>query len=96
VIEEIEAHRTGATWQFDVTLSHGDTEWDDYADGWRVLDMQGNELAMRVLHHPHVNEQPFTRSLSDVRLPEGATKVRIEARDKTGGWSGEPVIYTLP
>ncbi|MEM1352393.1 MAG: hypothetical protein AAGF27_08605, partial [Pseudomonadota bacterium] len=55
------------TWRFDVTISHPDTGWDHYANGWRVLDMDGNELGMRELVHPHVEEQPFTRSLSGVR-----------------------------
>lgn len=96
VIERIEARKTGATWQFDVTLSHGDTGWEDYADGWRVLDMDGRELGLRTLHHPHVNEQPFTRSLSGVQIPDGTTAVRIEARDSVGGWSGQPVPYSLP
>ncbi len=96
VIERIEAREAGSSWRFDVTLSHADTGWDDYADGWRVLDMDGNELGLRTLHHPHVDEQPFTRSLCCVDVPEGTTRVRVEARDKIGGWSGEPVTYTLP
>lgn len=96
VIEKVESRQTGATWQFDVTLSHGDTGWNDYADGWRVLDMDGRELGMRTLHHPHVDEQPFTRSLRGVHLPEATTEVQIEARDKIGGWSGAPVTHTLP
>lgn len=75
------------TWRFDVTISHPDTGWDHYADGWRVLDMNGNELGMRVLHHPHVEEQPFTRSLSGVRIPEGTKQVQIQARDTPAGWN---------
>lgn len=96
VIERVTALSEGASWRFDVTLSHGDTGWDDYADGWRVLDMQGRELAMRVLHHPHVEEQPFTRSVGGVRVPTGTTQVMIEARDNVGGWSGRPMTITLP
>ena len=45
VIEEIDATREPGGWRFEVTLSHGDTGWDDYADGWRVLDMDGEEVA---------------------------------------------------
>lgn len=96
VIERVTAASEGASWRFDVTLSHGDTGWDDYADGWRVLDMQGRELAMRVLHHPHVDEQPFTRSVGGVRVPAGTTQVQIEARDNVGGWSGQRRTVTLP
>lgn len=96
VIEKITASNSSNGWRFDVTLSHADTGWDDYADGWRVLDMDGKELGLRVLVHPHVNEQPFTRSLSRVVIPDGTTQVQIEARDLVGGWSGTPVPFDLP
>ena len=92
VIEAVETRRSGDTWRFDVTLSHPDTGWDHYADGWRVLDQEGRELGMRVLHHPHVNEQPFTRSLSDVAIPEGVGEVTIEARCSTDGWTASSVV----
>ena len=94
-IENVKVQRTGDTWRFDVTISHPDTGWDHYADGWRVLDMDGNELGMRVLAHPHVDEQPFTRSLSGVRIPEGTTQVRIQARDLPGGWNSGSVTVNL-
>ena len=86
VIEAAEARQSGDTWTFSVTLSHGDTGWDDYADGWRVVTEDGTELGYRELLHPHVNEQPFTRSLSGVAIPDGVTEVFIEARTNTDGW----------
>ena len=94
-IDQVRAMQTGDTWRFDVTISHPDTGWDHYADGWRVLDMNGNELGLRVLYHPHVNEQPFTRSLSDVAIPAGITQVQIEARCSVDGWSSIKTV-TLP
>lgn len=87
VVENVNAKKLGGSWTFDVTLSHGDTGWDDYADGWRVLDANGNELGKRKLAHPHVNEQPFTRSLSGVQIPREVTEVGIQASDSVGGWS---------
>lgn len=96
IVEKVTATKTGATWRFDVTLSHRDTGWDDYADGWRVLSLDGQELGLRVLHHPHVEEQPFTRSLGGVAISENTTTVMIEARDNVGGWSGEPTTVKLP
>jgi hypothetical protein len=86
VIEGAEARASGSAWSFSVTLSHGDTGWDDYADGWRVVDEAGTELGYRELLHPHVNEQPFTRSLGGVAIPEGTTRVYIEARTNVTGW----------
>lgn len=83
------------SWRFDVTISHPDTGWDHYADAWRILDMQGNELGVRILAHPHVEEQPFTRSLSGVRIPEGILRVQVQARDKPGGWNSGTTIVDL-
>jgi hypothetical protein len=95
-IDRVTATQTGNTWRFDVTISHPDTGWDHYADGWRVLDMDGNELGLRVLVHPHVNEQPFTRSLSGVVIPEGTTQVQVQARDLPGGWNEGTTVVDLP
>lgn len=96
-IDKVTATKSSdGTWRFDVTISHPDTGWDHYADGWRILDMNGTELGMRVLHHPHVNEQPFTRSLSGVRLAEGTEQVQIQARDKPGGWNTGTITFTMP
>lgn len=86
-IDAVKAERSGGTWRFDVTITHGDTGWDHYTDGWRILDPNGNELGMRTLAHPHVDEQPFTRSLSGVQIPDGVTAVDIQARDNVSGWS---------
>lgn len=95
VIEDVKATPDGDRWRFDVTLSHPDTGWEHYADGWRVLDMEGNELGMRVLTHPHVDEQPFTRSLDSVDIPNDINKVQIEARCNIDGWTGDPVEIEL-
>lgn len=75
------------TWSVSVTLQHGDTGWNHYADNWRVVDGEGSVLGDRVLHHPHVDEQPFTRRLGSVRIPEGDGIVYIEAHDKVHGWT---------
>lgn len=76
----------GGSWTFAVTLAHDDSGWDHYADGWRVEREDGSVLGERVLYHPHVDEQPFTRSLSGVTIPAGVSTVYIRARDTEGGW----------
>lgn len=83
-------------WRFDVTLLHADTGWDDYADGWRVELEDGTVLNTRELLHPHVNEQPFTRSLSAIAIPKGTKTVFVRAKDNIGGWAKETVAYDLP
>ena len=93
-IVSAEAARSGEAWRVSVTLRHADTGWDDYADGWRVL-LEGKVLGTRVLLHPHVNEQPFTRSAT-VEIPEGTEAVEIEASTNVGGWEGERPVLELP
>ena len=77
------------------TIRHADTGWDHYADAWRVLTVDGRELGKRVLFHPHVNEQPFTRSLSGVKVPEGVDTIVIEAHDKVHGANSDRVTVDL-
>ena len=86
------AHVTAVTMSGDsisVTIQHPDTGWDHYADGWEVLDADGNRIGFRELAHPHVNEQPFTRSTSGVAIPNGATSVFIRTRCSVDGWDEE-------
>lgn len=72
--------------RFEVTLKHADTGWDHYANRWRVLSTDGKTVyGTRKLLHPHVHEQPFTRALSNVRIPDGVTEVLISAQDSLHG-----------
>lgn len=95
MVESVTATRTAETWRFDVTIRHPDTGWDHYADGWRVLAMDGTELGVRVLHHPHETEQPFTRSLGGVAIPEGASQVQVQARCSVDGWNADTTLVAL-
>ncbi|OJJ12004.1 MULTISPECIES: hypothetical protein [unclassified Roseibium] len=83
-------------WTFSVTLKHGDTGWDHYSDLWEVYTPEGELLGKRVLAHPHVNEQPFTRSLSGVQVPDDITSVIIRARDSVHGVSPQEFRLELP
>lgn len=78
-------------WTFHVTLKHADTGWEHYADDWRIVDEKGHVLGNRKLWHPHVDEQPFTRSLSDVLIPKKDKIIYVEAHDKVHGWSKQRV-----
>ena len=81
---------------FTVTVEHDDSGWDHYADGWQVVAPDGTVLGTRVLYHPHENEQPFTRSLSGVKIPESITQVLVRARDSVHGFGGEEQTVKLP
>ena len=91
-----EFHNTGdSRWSVWVTLKHDDTGWDHYTDNWRVVDDQGNVLGNRMLYHPHVEEQPFTRGLDTVEVPESILTVYIEAHDKIHGWTKNRLTIDL-
>ncbi|MEM9733911.1 MAG: hypothetical protein AAF903_10580 [Pseudomonadota bacterium] len=82
------------TYNFRVTLSHGDTGWDHYADAWEVVLPDGTVAGTRVLLHPHVEEQPFTRSKTGIVIPEGVSEVTVRGRDSVHGL-GKPVVVKL-
>ena len=89
------AHSTGMGWDFSVTIEHPDTGWDHYADGWEIVGSDGTVFGTRVLHHPHVNEQPFTRSLNNVMLPDGTREVFIRVKCSEDGWKDSGYKITL-
>lgn len=96
VVDARAARAGDGTWRFSVTVRHADEGWDHYADRWQVLAPGGEVLGTRVLHHPHVDEQPFTRSLGGVEIPAGLARVRVRARDSVHGHGGAEVVVALP
>lgn len=92
----------GGDWTFHVTVRHPDMGWEDYADGWDVVAPDGSVLKpdpdspfTRLLLHPHVDEQPFTRSQSGIRIRASTTQVRVRAHDLVDGWGGREVLVDL-
>lgn len=95
-VVDVEVQRTeDAVWRFDVSVRHADTGWDHYADQWRIEDLDGQVLGTRELLHPHVDEQPFTRSLGGVRIPDEVDAVRVVARDTVHGDEGRAMVVDL-
>ena len=88
-------HQSHGEYLVNVKLEHHDTGWQHYADEWRLVDNEGNILGTRVLQHPHVHEQPFTRSLSNVKLSSELQAVFIEAHDKVHGWTKSRLMIDL-
>ena len=84
------------TYQFYVTVQHKDEGWKHYADKWDVVAPDGTVLGTRVLYHPHVNEQPFTRSLGGVKIPSGIEEVTIRAHDSVHKYGGREVKVKVP
>jgi len=95
-IVDVTAQKDGMAWRFEVTLLHPDTGWDHYANSWEVLDADGNRLGFRKLLHPHQDEQPFTRSLNSIVVPDGTREVYFRASCSVEKWSGPLVPVALP
>jgi hypothetical protein len=95
VVENVQVQAVSGAWRFNVTLAHPDTGWDHYADGWRVETEDGSVLGTRELLHPHVDEQPFTRSLSGVSIPTGISTVFVRAKCSVDGWADTRVPVSL-
>ena len=90
------------TWTLFVTLQHPDTGWEDYADGWDVVLPDGTVIKpdpaspfTRLLLHPHVDEQPFTRSQSGIIIPDAVQQITVRGHDLVSGWGGKTINVDL-
>lgn len=79
---------------FDVTLKHDDTSWKHYANKYDIL-ADGKVIATRVLWHPHIDEQPFTRLISNVKIPKGITFIVVRGHDLIHGYGGKELRVDL-
>jgi len=79
---------------FRVRVNHKDKGWEHYANRWEILSLDGKVLATRELAHPHINEQPFTRSLTATIAPEHK-EVRVRAHDSEHKYGGKEVLVRL-
>ena len=94
VLDATFSARSDGAFDISVTLSSPYDSPDRYADAWRVSTLDGQELGIRELAHDHANEQPFTRSLSAVSIPDDIDVVVIDGRDQENGW-GEGVVFDI-
>jgi hypothetical protein len=88
--------RPASVCQFTVTVKHDDTGWDHYANRFEIIGADGKLLTTRILRHPHVEEQPFTRSQGRVRIPHDIDSVEIRAGDLVHGLGGAAVTLAVP
>ncbi len=84
------------SYDFDVTVKSNDRGWDYFADAFEVITPAGKVLGTRILLHPHETEQPFTRELYGVKIPQGVERVVIRARHKPKGYDGKTLTVELP
>ncbi len=83
-------------YNFAVTLRHTDTGWEHFANKWDVIGADGVVYGTRILHHPHVEEQPFTRSLTGVSIPKDVKVIFIHSYDTIHGRSDQEYKVELP
>ncbi|WP_349368980.1 hypothetical protein [Salinarimonas sp.] len=96
-VVDVVVRATGdGVYAFDVTVRHADEGWDHYADRFEIVAPDGTVLGTRVLAHPHVTEQPFTRSLSGVAIPASMSEVTVRAHDGVHGLGGAERTISLP
>lgn len=86
---------TNGFYQFNVTLAHADKSWQHYANLWQIETLSGEVLGTRVLLHPHINEQAFTRSLSNIKIPKSVTKVIVRAGCTIDGINSKKIVVEL-
>lgn len=96
-VVDVEVHAgQGGSFTFEVTLSSPYDSAERYADAFRIVTPDGETLGVRELLHHHANEQPFTRSLTGVRVPDDVRTVVVQGRDQEHGYGGQTIEVTLP
>lgn len=86
----------GDAWRLSATLSSPYDTPERYADAFRAVAEDGTVLGVRELAHDHANEQPFTRSLTGLEIPDDVVRITVEGRDQTYGWGGDTVEVDVP
>ncbi len=95
VKDVLATQKSSGTWCFGTSVRHNDQGWEHYANGWEILDLEGNQLGYRELHHPHDNEQPFTRNQCNIKIPTEVTKVIVRAKCNKHGFGGKAMVVNL-
>lgn len=97
-ITEVKGQKNHDVYKISVTFLHDDKGWHDYVDALRLTTDDGQEIAIRSLHHPHL-EIPglsyLTRSFSGIRIPDGTKFIDVSAHDTQDGWNKTPYRLDL-
>lgn len=96
-VVEVEVSADGDNgFDFSVTLSSPYDTPQRYADAFRVMSEEGDVYGVRELLHDHAGEQPFTRRLTGVAIPEEINTVIVQGRDQEYGYGGKTMEVDLP
>ncbi len=90
-------YRTDGRWDVHVAVRHNDEGWNHYANVWQVVDSDtGKVIGERILAHPHDTEQPFTRNLTGLVIPESVRNIHIRARCNLHNYGGREISFEIP
>lgn len=96
-VADVKVTDSGGRLSFAVTMTSPYDSPERYADGMRVRSVDGQQVyGERTLTHDHASEQPFTRSIDNVEIPDSVTEVVVEGRDQVSGWGGQTRTVPLP
>jgi len=85
------------TWSFEVTMRCDDKNAAYFCDRFEVLTPTARVIGVRRLLHDHTDEQPFTRDLQGVNVPDGFPRgVLIRGHHNIRGYEGATLKLDLP
>jgi hypothetical protein len=93
---DAELEPDGDAWRLRATLSSPYDTPERYADAFRAVAEDGTVLGVRELAHDHAGEQPFTRSLTGLEIPDDVARITVEGRDQSYGWGGDTIEVDVP
>ncbi len=85
------------SWSFEVTMRCDDRGADYFCDRFEVLTPTARVVGVRRLLHDHTDEQPSTRDLQGVHVPDGFPRgVLIRGHHNIRGYDGAALKLELP
>ena len=84
------------TFDLRVTVRSADKGLEYYCDRIEIVDPEGKVLYTHRVAKPHHNEQPFSETLNNLRLPAELEQVIVRARMRPDNATGRDRTLKLP
>jgi hypothetical protein len=84
------------TFDVRITVRSADKGSEYYCDRIEILDAEGKILHTHRVAKPHFNEQPFSETLRNLRLPADLEQVTLRARMRPDNATGKDRTLKLP
>ena len=97
VIAATARHAADGTLNFEVTMRCDDRGATYFCDRFEILSPSMRVVGVRRMLHDHTDEQPFTRELQGVNVPNGFPRgVLIRGHHNARGYDGATLKLDLP